>query len=84
MADDCWMGAFNDCITCGKTAKQLSCRALVWECSHVECPNRRGVPVLDGFEPTGPVIGSRTERKVVVDVGNDGCFRRRPTGCSCR
>jgi hypothetical protein len=84
LGDDRWMGALNDCTTCGKTAKDLRRRALEWECSHVECPNRRSVPVLDGFEPTGPTIGRRTEGKVIVDGGNGGCFRRRSTACSCR
>jgi hypothetical protein len=57
---------------------------LKWECSHVDCPNRRSVMVLDGFEPTGPAIGRRTKGKVVVDVGIGGCFRRRPSACSYR
>jgi hypothetical protein len=86
MADDGWMDALHDCTTCGKTAEQLMRRAIEWdwECSHVECSNRRSVPVLDGFEPTGCVIGRRSDGKVIADVGIGGCFRRRPTACSGR
>lgn len=37
------------CPTCGKTAERLKHLAAggMWECSHIECPNRRHEPVLD-------------------------------------
>jgi hypothetical protein len=61
-----------DCATCGKTAKELRRLALARECSRVECPSRRSVMALDGYEPMETRrFARRTERKLVVDVGND-------------
>lgn len=65
------------CPTCRKTAEKLKSLAAGdwWECSHIECPNRRHEPVLDhavtqtyqgGFRPK-PANGAT------------GCFRVTPT-----
>lgn len=36
----------TDCTVCGKTEARLKslCRSDGWECSHIDCPNRKPVP----------------------------------------
>lgn len=69
----------TNCPTCLKTSEQLK-RRTGWECSHVECPNRRRAVVVENVEPTGNRgSGITSGRDGIVDCGSDGCYRRTPT-----
>lgn len=64
------------CATCGKTAEKLKALSRAWwECSHVDCPNRKREPVLDHAAPqqyAGGYVAAPHEHAA-------GCYRVTPT-----